>query len=76
MDFKEVIEILFLPKWSTHAYICKDGDIWVQLQLGKCYNRQKFVDDPSFESYNEKFIQLRLDLFDELDEYYKTKYKK
>jgi hypothetical protein len=77
MDFKKVLEIVFIPKWSTHAYICEGGDIWVQVQLGKCYNRHLFLNDPLSDiDANGLYKKRVLGLFDELEEYYKTKYKK
>jgi hypothetical protein len=77
MDIKEVLETVFIPEWSTHAYICKGGEVWIQLQMGKCFLRRKFLIDPlSDMDQNGSYKKRVLELFDELDEYYKTKYRK
>jgi hypothetical protein len=76
MDIKSVLEIAFLPNWNTHAYICKDGEIWIQLILGKCFNKEMFENSSEFKNmFNEEEINKRRELFDELYKYYKEKYQ-
>jgi len=75
MDLKKVLEIVYIPSFSTHAYICEGGEIYIQLQLGKCYTRNEFLNSESFKFLNVKSMQTRLSLFDELSKYYSNKYE-
>ena len=74
MDIKKVLEIVYLPDWNTHAYICEDGKIYLQLIVGRCFTKEEFLSQEWLSSHNEEFKNSRLKVFDELEEYYKTNY--
>lgn len=72
---KDVLTLVFMPEWNTHGYICKDGTIYIQLILGRCFTKKEFLKLEKDGEHNKEFINKRIKLFDDLEDYYK-KYKK
>lgn len=71
-DILDVLKIVYLPNWSTHAYICKDGKIYVQLMQNRCFTKEEFMDSAEFKGLNNKFKATRIKLFDDLQKYYEN----
>lgn len=71
MEIKEVKELVYIPEWSTHAYICANGEIYVQLQLGRCFTRKECIEFVEQMGWNEEALRNRLRIYDELEAYYK-----
>lgn len=67
---KDVLKIVYLPEWNTHAYICHDGSIYVQLMLGHCFTKDEYLNSDLVPSFNKEFVDERLKMFEELEEYY------
>jgi hypothetical protein len=73
---EEVIETVFLPDLGTFAYICKGGKIYIQLQVGRFFDKKSFKNNPVFKGFNKEFKAPRFKLFKDLETYYKKKYEK
>ena len=69
-EIKDILQIVYLPDWNTHAYICKDGAIYIQIILGRCFTREKFIEFEKDTKHNREFINRRLKLYDDLEKYY------
>jgi len=71
MNIKKILEIVFLPDWNTHAYICEGGDIWIQLMPGRCFNKEKFIKSQiTFSQMGTPYKVKVIELFDALTQYY------
>ena len=73
-NIKSVLEIVYIEEYNTHAYVCENGDIYIQLMMGRCFNRQQFLDSPMYKNNNDKYKNERLNLYDCLEEYFILKY--
>ena len=71
-EIKNLLEMVYLPYWNTHAYICKDGTIYVQLILGKFHTKREFYELEK-DKHNDDFMESRMRLFDDLKDYYNEK---
>ena len=79
---KNLLEVVYLPDWGTHAYICKDGTITIQLIWGEQVTKKEFLKHfkeggyPNFlrgfwnKKERQDFIDRRMKLFDDLQDYY------
>jgi len=75
MEIKKIIETVFLPEWGSPAYICEGGNIYIELTAGRWYNKQEFLNNELWKTFNELFTRPRLETFEELEKYYKDKYE-
>ena len=74
--YKKILEITFINKYKTHAYVCEDGEIYIQLIVGRMFNEKEFTENKNsiFCHQTTKEHETTLFLFKELNEYYNINY--
>ena len=70
MEIKTLLETVYLPDWSTHAYICKDGTVYVEIMPGRRFTKDEFIEHEKDNGHNKEFMETRMKLFDDLQDYY------
>lgn len=81
--------MVFLPKWNTQAYIDKNGSVCIQLIPGQYLTKEEFKEwvkgsgYPSFLSgifvnkrERKHFMDIRMELFEDVQKYYDELTKK
>lgn len=69
-----ILETLFIPDWNTTAQVCEEGVIYIALQQGRYYTKEEFLNSDMCNGMISDFKNNRLNLFNEVEEYYIQKY--
>lgn len=75
MEFKTIVETVFIKDLDTHAYILEGGEIWIQLEPGKNYLKHTFMYSPLAEKYGKHYADKVVKVFDALNKRYEDKLK-
>jgi len=71
---KKIIETVFIPSWNTIAIICEGGEIYIEFIRGIFFTKDEVRTKKLGLGYNEEFYRDREELFDEVDDYYRSRY--